>query len=579
VSGVTGPISELRISLFSVYHDRPEDMDVLIVSPTGKSVIVMSDAGSSFPIPGDSAVDLTFLDSATKDLPETARITPGLYRPTNYDQDDFFPDPAPFAAPTDTDIMALAADDPNGEWLCYVVDDTYGNIGGVGGWGLTFVTGAAGPAAPSTPDMHPSSDRGAFNNDNVTNNNTPVFTGTAPAGTSQVRLFVDGVAHDVGPVTSGKYQIQITGGLTDGTHAISARGIDAQSNEGDVSGDLMVTIDTVIPDTPSTPDLTPDSDTGASNSDNDTTDTTPTFTGTAPDATTLQLVANNLPVGSTPISNGTYTVTVTNPMAVGTYEFNVFSSDLAGNASSLSQPLTVVIRQGTVTTPKISDVYARGSTWAPPDNNAGNLTFMEYLQSQGMGNASMGYKLTAGTSLPWTNVDQLVLHYDAPLTAAPPASGIVVHGQRSDYTVATALLDNQTVRVTLPRALGNLPGGGDNGDRITLTVAGAGPGGAAYTLNFLVLQGDVDRNGSVLANDYSAVKSRFFKNTNSATTGTNDYSPFMDADGNGSILANDYSAVKARFFHSLPPAAGAAAAVIPARPRFGATRIAADVLA
>src|SRR5438046_209754 len=89
VGGVSGPISELRVTLFGVYHDRPEDMDVLIVSPAGKSVIVMSDAGGSFAISGDNPIDLTFTDSATKDLPETSRITAGVYRPTNYDQDDF----------------------------------------------------------------------------------------------------------------------------------------------------------------------------------------------------------------------------------------------------------------------------------------------------------------------------------------------------------------------------------------------------------------------------------------------------------------------------------------------------------
>ena len=59
----------------------------------------------------------------------------------------------------------------------------------------------------------------------------------------------------------------------------------------------------------------------------------------------------------------------------------------------------------------------------------------------------------------------------------------------------------------------------------------------------------MNRSGSVLANDFSEVKARFFQNSNQAA-----YSPFHDVDGSGSVLANDFSAVKARFFHNLPTA-------------------------
>jgi hypothetical protein len=58
----------------------------------------------------------------------------------------------------------------------------------------------------------------------------------------------------------------------------------------------------------------------------------------------------------------------------------------------------------------------------------------------------------------------------------------------------------------------------------------------------------------VLANDYSAVRSRFFQNTT-----TPNFTVFHDTDGSGSIVANDFSAVKARFFDNLPPPQTAAA--------------------
>ena len=71
------------------------------------------------------------------------------------------------------------------------------------------------------------------------------------------------------------------------------------------------------------------------------------------------------------------------------------------------------------------------------------------------------------------------------------------------------------------------------------------------TLN--VLQGDVNRNGTVLADDFSDVKKRFFKTTSDTTNTDSSYSPYHDVNGSGDILANDFSEVKKRFFEDLPP--------------------------
>ena len=91
--------------------------------------------------------------------------------------------------------------------------------------------------------------------------------------------------------------------------------------------------------------------------------------------------------------------------------------------------------------------------------------------------------------------------------------------------------------------------------------SGDGTAGGDFKFRFNALPGDVDRSGSVLANDFSAVKARFFKNTTSPVTGVNDYSAFHDIDGSGSILANDFSAVKSRFFNTLPGGTPTAASV------------------
>ena len=83
-----------------------------------------------------------------------------------------------------------------------------------------------------------------------------------------------------------------------------------------------------------------------------------------------------------------------------------------------------------------------------------------------------------------------------------------------------------------------------------LSGCGGGDGGPTpMTAAADTLALGTGQTGSVLANDFSEVKARFFQNTTNPA-----YSPFHDVDGSSSVLANDFSAVKARFFHNLPPA-------------------------
>ena len=217
-------------------------------------------------------------------------------------------------------------------------------------------------------------------------------------------------------------------------------------------------------------------------------------------------------------------------------------------------------------TPRVSEMYVRGSTWTP--------AFKAYLEAQGLGDDVHGYRVDnrpATDLLPWSNVDEIVLRFSAPPTGGgvPTPATVTLDGARSDYRVTSVTQvtgDATTYVLRLERPLGNLPEGGENGDRIDLTVADAGPGGSDFRQRITVVQGDVDKSGSVLANDYSAVKARFFQ-----TTTTPSYTAFHDVDGSGSILANDYSAVKARFFDNLP--AASVPAVTEPSTLFGQTRV------
>ena len=221
------------------------------------------------------------------------------------------------------------------------------------------------------------------------------------------------------------------------------------------------------------------------------------------------------------------------------------------------------------TTAQVTEVYVRGSAW--------NANFKTYLEAQGLGDDQLGYRVDnkpATDVAPWTNMNEIVLRYSAPPSAGgiPTPATVTVVGDRGQTYAVTAVnqINPQTFVLVLDRPLGNLSAGGENGVRVNLTVPLGGPGGANYVRRINALQGDVDKSGSVLANDYSAVKARFFQNPS-----TPNYSAFHDTDGSGSILANDYSAVKARFFDNLlapAPLTGLAGGSI-TRDMFGSRRI------
>jgi hypothetical protein len=102
-------------------------------------------------------------------------------------------------------------------------------------------------------------------------------------------------------------------------------------------------IDNVPPPAPSIPDLTAASDDGVSSTDNVTTVTTPTFTGTAEAGSLVRLFVDGVERGSaTATSTGSYTITTT-ALATGTHTVTARATDAVGNVGPLSGSLTINI--------------------------------------------------------------------------------------------------------------------------------------------------------------------------------------------------------------------------------------------
>lgn len=210
-------------------------------------------------------------------------------------------------------------------------------------------------AAPNPPVFRitAATDTGESNNDGITNNSTPVITGTAEAN-SQVELYKDGqLIGATNASATGTWQIQLAA-LTNGNHSFTATTTDAAGNTSSPSSAYTITIDTQI-NPPSNLDLIGSSDSGTSDSDNITKSTTPTITGNADANNKVQLFNGTQLIGETTVNNdGRWQITANN-LTAGTYNLSAIASDVAGNISTASAPLQVIIDpvlpQLTLTTP------------------------------------------------------------------------------------------------------------------------------------------------------------------------------------------------------------------------------------
>jgi uncharacterized repeat protein (TIGR01451 family) len=137
LSGLTGAVSHVSVTLSNLTHAFPDDIDVLLVAPSGQKVMLMSDAGGGFSI---TNVNLTFDDSAAASLPHASALASGTFKPSAYGSNNILPSPAPVGirSPAFSVFNGL---NPSGTWALYVFDHSVGDAGSIqGGWGLSITT-------------------------------------------------------------------------------------------------------------------------------------------------------------------------------------------------------------------------------------------------------------------------------------------------------------------------------------------------------------------------------------------------------------------------------------------------------
>jgi hypothetical protein len=160
VSGYEGNVLGVRVTLNGVSEAIPDNVDVLLVDPSGtRKYVLMGDTGGSTSFNGV----LTFEDMALVHLPDGPTITNGQnYKPTVCAPIADFGGGAPagpYVQPgCTTDGGSLSSTfsgfNPNGVWRLYVRDDNgagvlMGEPTLLGGWGLQFLLPTAAPVSLS----------------------------------------------------------------------------------------------------------------------------------------------------------------------------------------------------------------------------------------------------------------------------------------------------------------------------------------------------------------------------------------------------------------------------------------------
>src|SRR5260221_1873268 len=151
VSGLSGLIQGVSVTLSNVSHTYPDDIGVLLVGPQGQSVVLMADAGGGTDI---ANVTLTFSDWAAGFLPDNGAIGSGTFKPSVYGSNSW-PERAP-PGPHATNLSAFLATAPKGAWNLFVLDDAASDAGSIAsGWQLTIAVSSNLPPVLSNVNVTP----------------------------------------------------------------------------------------------------------------------------------------------------------------------------------------------------------------------------------------------------------------------------------------------------------------------------------------------------------------------------------------------------------------------------------------
>ena len=346
-------------------------------------------------------------------------------------------------------------------------------------------------------------------------------------GLSDFSLYTDGTAVGTLASISGSgadYVVIITGVAGDGKLRLDLKG--SGTGITDLAGNPIpnmvrignqsYNIDNTAPAAPATPDLDAGSDSGSSNNDDITRNTTPTVTGSAENGATITLYDSDgtSVLGAAVASGGAWSIT-SSTLNDGVHNLSVKATDLAGNTSVASSNLQVVIdtsaptAMGLSSTSAVTTAAGSGATLAALSATDGAAITYALAAGNGTNDADNGRfaiadaslnvggtALEAGTYhiyLAATDVAGNVSHLAQTITVAtvPTVVSIVRAGAVGSSVAASATSASYTVTFSEDVT------GVDKGD-FMLTPSGSADGvidsvsgsGSSYTVTVGGLSGD-----------------------------------------------------------------------------------------
>ena len=219
--------------------------------------------------------------------------------------------------------------------LTVTVTDEAGNISPAS----DAVTVTVDTVAPSVADLALSNDSGttpvAIPAGGLTNDSTPVISGTAEAGSTVTLSDGANVLTTLTVDSTGTWSYALTTALTDGTHTLSVTATDAAGNVSSPAT-ISLDVDTTAPDAATGLILSTDNGTApvTTTEGTFTSDSTPIISGAATAGDVINVYNGDTLLGTTTVgSDGQWTITLPQ-LADGAYTLSVAVGDAAGNLST-----------------------------------------------------------------------------------------------------------------------------------------------------------------------------------------------------------------------------------------------------
>jgi hypothetical protein len=137
-----GTVTDVKVHVDGITHTHPDDMELLLVAPSGETVLLMSDVGGLTDV--TTPLNLVFDDAAGGPIPAAGPLVGGTFTPSDSPDIDCsgdagFPGPAP-AGPYGSTLGSLAGVSPNGTWQMFAYDDCGVDVGSAARWSLHLTT-------------------------------------------------------------------------------------------------------------------------------------------------------------------------------------------------------------------------------------------------------------------------------------------------------------------------------------------------------------------------------------------------------------------------------------------------------